>query len=64
MKLSSYYLAQCYAQLGENDRALEYLERAYEDRDLGMICLKVDPFLDGLRSEPRLTALLTRVGFP
>lgn len=64
MKVSSYYLAQCYAQLGENDRAIQYLERAYEDRDLGMICLKVDPLLDGLRSDARLTVLLARVGFP
>jgi TolB-like protein/DNA-binding winged helix-turn-helix (wHTH) protein/Flp pilus assembly protein TadD len=48
--------------LGENDRALEWLERAFQEHSSGMNTLKVDPRLDPLRQDARFINLLRRVG--
>jgi len=53
--------AATYAVLGERDKAFEWLERAWENRSLWM--LKVHPFLDPLRRDPRYAGLLRRAGF-
>jgi TolB-like protein/DNA-binding winged helix-turn-helix (wHTH) protein len=53
-----------YMGLGEKNKALRWLERAYEDRDEWMQATKVWPALDPLRSEPRFQALLRRMNFP
>jgi DNA-binding SARP family transcriptional activator len=58
---SSYRVALIYAGLGEKEAAFEWLERAYDRHDAKLIWLKVDPMLDGLRSDPRFTELLRRV---
>jgi hypothetical protein len=44
--------------LAEKDQAFEWLDRAYQERDESFIHLKVDPRLDSLRSDPRLTERL------
>ena len=62
--LRPYILAEDYASLGEKKEAMDWLEKAYEERDDWINWIKVDPNLDVLRSEPRFTALLRRVGFP
>ncbi len=49
--------------LGERDRALEWLEKAYQDRSTYMVYAKTDPLLDPVRSDPRFAALLHRMGF-
>jgi TolB-like protein/Tfp pilus assembly protein PilF/predicted Ser/Thr protein kinase len=49
-----------YTGLGEKDKAFEWLEKAYEDRDLGP-GIKVSPVYDPLRSDPRFTDLLRRM---
>jgi tetratricopeptide (TPR) repeat protein len=59
-----YEVALIYAGLGEKDHAFEWLERAYEEHDKGLIYLKVDPPLDPLRSDPRYEDLLRRMNFP
>jgi tetratricopeptide (TPR) repeat protein len=59
-----YEVALIYAGLGERDRAFEWLEKAYEAHDNGMVSLKVDPALDSLRSDPRFQDLLRRMNFP
>ena len=56
-------MAVAYVGLGEKDQALTWLEKAYEDRDENMAFLNVDPVFDSLRTEPRFTALLRRMGF-
>ncbi len=48
--------------LGEKDRAFQQLERAYQHRDPGLMFLKVAPWLDPLRSDPRYGALAERLG--
>ncbi len=50
--------------LGENDEALAWLERAYQDRNAWMVYLQVAPWLDPLRSDPRFQDLLRRMNFP
>jgi len=51
-----------YTGLGENERAFEWLERAFEDRAWAVMWLKVDPRLDPLRDDPRFSSLLRRIG--
>jgi tetratricopeptide (TPR) repeat protein len=48
--------------LGEKDQAFAWLERAYEERSFRLAWLKVEPRWDRLRSDPRFTQLLQRVG--
>ena len=56
-------LASMHARLGENDQALEQLEKAYQERELMLVEINVEPAFDTLRSEPRFTRLLYDVGF-
>ena len=60
--VSPYLVATIHAGLGENERALAWLERAYEERDYLLVMLRIDPRLDGLRPDPRFRDLLRRVG--
>ncbi|MGH9426819.1 MAG: TPR end-of-group domain-containing protein, partial [Terriglobia bacterium] len=54
-------MASYYANLGDKDQALQWLEKAYQDRSNQMLYLKVDQW-DGCRSDPRFTDLMRRVG--
>ena len=62
--VSAYDFATMHTALGEIAPALEWLERAYEERTHRMAFLRVDPRLDPLRGEPRFRELLTRMAFP
>ena len=62
--VETYSIAIIHAGLGEKDQAFEWLEKAYEERELGVSFLKVDPTLDPLRSDPRFQDLLRRMNFP
>jgi len=55
-------LALVHAALGENDAAFESLEKGYSRREESLLSLKVDPKVDRLRSDPRFTALLKKIG--
>jgi tetratricopeptide (TPR) repeat protein len=58
-------IAVIYIGLGDKDRALEWLEKAREESCAGSILLlKVAPWLDPLRSDPRFQDLLRRMNFP
>jgi serine/threonine protein kinase/tetratricopeptide (TPR) repeat protein len=57
-------VAEDYAQLGDKDKAFYWLEKAYEQRDINLVFLKVGPEWGSLRSDPRYTDLLRRIGFP
>ena len=51
-----------YVGLSQKDKAFEYLEKAYEERNFQLVMLKVDPLFDPLRSDPIFTALLEKMG--
>ncbi|UCC81898.1 MAG: hypothetical protein JSW46_12915, partial [Gemmatimonadota bacterium] len=57
-------IAAPYAFAGEDSRALDWLERAFEERRPSMPYLGVYPVLDGLRDEPRFQDLLRRMNLP
>ncbi len=57
-----YNTAAAYSKLGNSDKAFEYLENAFRERDSGLVWLKVTPEFDGVRSDPRYQDLLRRVG--
>jgi TolB-like protein/tetratricopeptide (TPR) repeat protein len=58
------WVAVIHIGLGEKDQAFDWLQKAYEDRSAWLVYLKVDPFFDPLRSDPRFIDLMRRVGFP
>jgi TolB-like protein/Flp pilus assembly protein TadD len=60
--VSSYFSAEILAALGEKDRAFAGLDRAIEERSSNLAYLRVEPKMDVLRSDPRFTALLRRMG--
>ena len=62
--VQAHNFALVYAGLGEKDQAFQSLERAYQERSAWMGYLKVDPFLDSLRPDPRFADLVRRVGLP
>ncbi len=62
--VSPFYVALVYAGLGENDHAVDWLEKAYADRSNGIVFLKVDPQLDTLRSSPRFHELQRKLRLP
>ena len=61
--VGAYSMALVHAGLGEKDEAFEWLERAYEVRDQGVVFLKVDPPLTPALGPP-LQDLLRRMNFP
>jgi DNA-binding SARP family transcriptional activator len=61
--VSPYEVALIHLGLGEKGEALEWLRRAYEEHAEWVIYMTVDPRLDALRSDPRFTELVRRVGF-
>ncbi|MGI9066361.1 MAG: TPR end-of-group domain-containing protein, partial [Pyrinomonadaceae bacterium] len=50
------------AQVGNKDKAFEYLEKSYQRRELWMVYLQVDPRFDSLRGDPRFDELVRLVG--
>jgi TolB-like protein/DNA-binding winged helix-turn-helix (wHTH) protein len=62
--VSPFYVALIFTGLREDDKALDWLDKAYQDRSNPLIFLKVDPELDPLRSNPRFQDLQRRIGLP
>jgi TolB-like protein/Flp pilus assembly protein TadD len=61
----SYSFAILHMALGEKEKAIEWLERGYDERaGLDLIFIKVDPMLDPLQGEPRFKALVQKVLAP
>lgn len=59
-----YSIAGIYAALDDCDPAFEWLTKSYEQRDLQLVSLQVDPTLDGLRQDQRFHDLVKRIGLP
>ncbi|PYU85862.1 MAG: hypothetical protein DMG51_07725 [Acidobacteria bacterium] len=62
--VAPFYVAIVYAGLGENERALDWLEKPYADHSNAIVFLKVDPQLDSLGSNPRFHELQRRLRLP
>lgn len=58
-----YHVALVYNALGESEKALDYLEKAFTEKDVRMVWLKVEPKWNNLRNEPRFIALMKRMRF-
>jgi hypothetical protein len=54
------------AQLGDKQQALAWLEKAYDERDVSLFCLRADQHtvFAALRSEPPLQAVLAKLHLP
>jgi tetratricopeptide (TPR) repeat protein len=59
----AYAIALVYTGLGENDHAISWLQRAFDDRSTSMVYLKLDPELVSLHSDPRFEQLSRRINF-
>jgi serine/threonine protein kinase/tetratricopeptide (TPR) repeat protein len=61
---SAFQIAEVYAYRGETDKAFDWLERAYKQRDGGLAQMKGDPLLHSLERDPRYTAFLKKMKLP
>lgn len=61
--VSPYNMSLVQLSLGDQEKAFEWLDRAYRERAEWMIYLGVDPRFDSLRTNPRFTDLLQSIGF-
>ena len=58
---ANYQYAEVYAQLDMTDEGIQALEVAWAKRDSGLGSIRVDPFLDPLRSDPRFSRIAARL---
>jgi tetratricopeptide (TPR) repeat protein len=56
--------AVVYVGLGDKDHAFEWLNKAYEERFTRLAYIRQEAFWDSLRSDPRYTELIRKMGFP
>ncbi len=61
---AAYQYAQIYAQWGQPDKALDWLENAVKIMDPGVESARTDPFMDPLRDQPRFQAFERRLNLP
>jgi TolB-like protein/DNA-binding winged helix-turn-helix (wHTH) protein len=59
-----YLIAEVYAFRNQSDEAFAWLDRAYVQRDDGLISTKVEPLLKSLYNDPRFAAFLKKLNFP
>lgn len=60
--IAPYFFAEIYIGLGNLNKAFEYLEQAYQQFNVQLQWMKIEPLFDDLRSDPRLPDLLRRMG--
>jgi tetratricopeptide (TPR) repeat protein len=59
---SPYLIAVLYADMGDKDATFQWLTTAYQERDTNLQRLKVDPWLDPVRTDPRFVELEKKIG--
>jgi serine/threonine protein kinase/Tfp pilus assembly protein PilF len=59
--VSSYSIAQAYMRMGEKEKTFEWLQKAYEEHDSGLVSIAVEPMFEPVRSDPRFKDLLRRL---
>ncbi len=55
-------IASLHVALDQKDEAFEWLDKAYKERSDELVGLKIDPMWDDLRSDPRFSELLKKIG--
>jgi serine/threonine-protein kinase len=58
--VSPLYFAIVYAGLKDNDKAIEYLNKAFDARHPGLVLIRIEPMFDGLRGDERFKTLIKR----
>jgi hypothetical protein len=61
-RISPVDVATIHVCLGQWNQAVEWLQRALKERAYGLVFLPTDPRFDPVRSDPRFTAVMRRVG--
>jgi TolB-like protein/DNA-binding winged helix-turn-helix (wHTH) protein/cytochrome c-type biogenesis protein CcmH/NrfG len=61
---AAYQIAGVYAFRNQRDEAFEWLDRAYAQRDGGLMATKVEPILNSLHKDPRFAAFLKKIHLP
>ena len=61
---SAYQIAEIYAYRGEKDKAFDWLERAYNQRDGGLVAIKGDPLLHNIEKNSRYKAFIEKMKLP
>jgi tetratricopeptide (TPR) repeat protein len=61
---SPFVIARLYADLGEKEKALEWLDTAYREHDCLLIELKAWPQFASLHADPRFAGLADKIGLP
>jgi eukaryotic-like serine/threonine-protein kinase len=59
--VSSYSMAEAYMRIGDKEKAVNLLEKAYEEHDSGLVSLGVEPMFDPIRSDIRFQEILRRM---
>jgi tetratricopeptide (TPR) repeat protein len=59
----SFYAAITYSVMGEKDKAIKSLEKAFNDHEIEMYWLKVEPLFKPLHGDPRFENILKKIGF-
>jgi len=62
--VAPYGLAQLYGDLGDKEHAFQWLDTAYQQHDRGLEAIRTDPTFDSVRSDPRYTELVRKIGLP
>ncbi len=63
-KIEAYQIAEVYAWRGETDKAFEWLQIAFDNRDTGLLGLLIDPLTRRLHHDVRYNTMLGKVGLP
>jgi len=60
--VSPFFIALVYTGLNDKEKALEWLQKAYEEKSGSVRYLKMEPRLQNLRNDPRYTELMKKIG--
>jgi TolB-like protein/Tfp pilus assembly protein PilF len=61
---AAFQVAQAYALRNDPDNTFEWLDRAWANRDVGVLYLLYDPFVTRYRDDPRFAAFCRKAGLP
>jgi tetratricopeptide (TPR) repeat protein len=62
--VSPYDIAVIYARMGDKEKTLVWLEKAYDEHDSGLVSVAADPLFSSVRSDARFAALVKRMRLP